>query len=142
MEKLAEIDRKNTQRMKEIVAKHGWPGKRLVGADGAHAAWLLVQHADHDRAFQKQCLGLMKDLVARGDVTGADLAYLTDRVLVGEQKKQLYGTQCTMVKGEVVFQPIEDEAEVDKRRAEIGLSPLAEYKRLVEKMYRPTPPDK
>ncbi len=42
----------NTQAMKQIVAQHGWPGEKLVGAMGAQAAWLLVQHVDHDREFQ------------------------------------------------------------------------------------------
>jgi outer membrane protein assembly factor BamB len=137
--KLEEIDRKNTARMKEVVEKFGWPGKSLVGADGANTAWLLVQHADKDRDFQKKCLRLMKPLVARGEVTGQDVAYLTDRVLVGEKQKQLYGTQCTVTNGEVKFDPIEDEANVDKRRAEIGLQPLAEYKKLIEQLYKAGP---
>jgi tRNA A37 N6-isopentenylltransferase MiaA len=134
--KLEEIDRKNTARMKEIVAKHGWPGKSVVGADGAHDAWLLIQHADKDRDFQKRCLALMKDM-AKGEVSGQDIAYLSDRVLVGDGKKQLYGTQCQVVNGEVKFQPIEDEANVDKRRVEIGLMPLAEYKKVIEEIYKP-----
>jgi len=66
-------DRKTTARMKEIVAKHGWPGKRLIGEDGANAAWLLVQHADANLVFQKQCLALMKPLVDAGDVGDASL---------------------------------------------------------------------
>jgi hypothetical protein len=56
LHRLADIDRRNTARLKRIIEKHGWPGKSLVGEDGAHAAWLLVQHADKDRGFQKQCL--------------------------------------------------------------------------------------
>jgi hypothetical protein len=59
---------KNTARLKEVVAKHGWPGKSLVGEDGAFAAWLLVQHADADAAFQKQRLELMKPLLEKGEV--------------------------------------------------------------------------
>src|SRR4051794_26575249 len=55
VKRMREIDRDNTDRMKEIVKK-GWPGKSLVGRDGAQAAWILVQHADHDRSFQKECL--------------------------------------------------------------------------------------
>src|SRR5207253_6916710 len=39
---IRQIDKKNIARMKEIVDKYGWPGKSLVGADGANAAWLLV----------------------------------------------------------------------------------------------------
>ena len=70
MKALEAIDQKTTARMKEIVDKRGWPGKSLVGTDGAHAAWLLVQHADKDRAFQQKCLGLMQPLAAKGEVSG------------------------------------------------------------------------
>ena len=132
-----DLDRKHTTRMKEIVDKHGWPGKSLVGAGGAHDAWLLVQHADKDRAFQKRCLELMEPLVAKDEVSKQDFAYLMDRVLVAEGKKQRYGTQFKEENGAMVPQPIEDEANIDKRRAAIGLSTMAEYKKLIDEMYKP-----
>jgi hypothetical protein len=135
MQKLEALDDKNTKRMKEIVDKHGWPGKSLVGEDGAQAAWLLVQHADRDREFQKRCLALMK-AAPKGEVSPSNLAYLTDRVLVGENKKQLYGTQFRQQGDKMVPQPIEDEANVDQRRKEMGLPPLAEYKKLMEAVYK------
>ena len=53
LRRLADIDRKNTARMKEIIENKGWPGKSLVGGDGAHAAWLLVQHADREPRVSK-----------------------------------------------------------------------------------------
>jgi hypothetical protein len=137
---MREIDRRNTERMKEIVDRHGWPGKSLVGVDGAHAAWLLVQHADHDRPFQKRCLVLLAEAVKKGEATGIDLAYLTDRVRVGDKQKQLYGTQLRTVDGKEVPEPIEDEANVDKRRKEIGLPPLAEYIKQVQELMTPKPP--
>src|SRR5262249_17953977 len=80
--KTEEIDKRNMAWLKGVVAKHGWPGKSLVGEEGAHNAWLLVQHADRDRPFQKRCLELLKDAVQKGEAAGKDLAYLTDRVLV------------------------------------------------------------
>jgi hypothetical protein len=46
------IDLANTQRMKEIVEQMGWPTRSKVGGHASEMAWLLVQHADHDRAFQ------------------------------------------------------------------------------------------
>ena len=49
-----DLDRKHRMRLREIIGRHGWPGKSLVGTDGAQAAWLLVQHSDQDRVFQKQ----------------------------------------------------------------------------------------
>jgi hypothetical protein len=45
--------------MKEIVKRYGWPGPELVGADGAHAAFLLVQHSP-DLAFQQAMLPLVR----------------------------------------------------------------------------------
>jgi len=103
-----------------------------VSKDGAKAASLLVQHADHDRAFQKQALTLLETAVATGEVEAADLAYLTDRVLVAEGKPQRYGTQFHMVDGKLVPQPIEDEASVDLLRAFAGLPSLAEYKKAMQ----------
>jgi hypothetical protein len=120
--------------MKQIVKQFGWPGKSLVGADGAQAAWILVQHADHDRPFQTQCLELLKGAVKKGEATGDQLAYLTDRVRVGEKKKQVYGTQLHWVKGKLQPQPIEDEANVDKRRKEVGLSSLADYLKFTQQV--------
>ncbi len=134
--KLTDIDRRNTAWLKDVVDKHGWPGKSLVGEEGAHNAWLLVQHADRDRPFQKRCLELLQEAVKKGEASGKDLAYLTDRVLVGEGKKQLYGTQFTLKDGEYVPSPIEDEANVDKRRKEVGLESLAEYARTLREIYK------
>lgn len=129
---LDEIDHRNTKRMKEVVKQCAWPGKSLVSTDGAHAAWILVQHADHDRPFQKQCLELLKAAVKNGEATGEQLAYLTDRVRVGEKQKQIYGTQVRLVDGKLQPCPLEDEANVDKRRKEVGLMPLAAYLRFCQ----------
>jgi len=100
--------------------------------DGAFAAWLLVQHADADPEFQAYCLELMKDAYESGEVRGQDLAYLTDRVLVNQGKKQLYGTQFwTPPGGKIQPRPIEDEAKLDERRSKMGLGLFAEYKKMM-----------
>jgi hypothetical protein len=137
LKKGKDIDRKNTVRMKEIIKKHGWPGKSLVGDDGAHAAWLLVQHADEDREFQKRCLTLLERAVQAKQASGIDLAYLTDRVLVAENKKQVYGTQFRSVDGKLEPNPIEDEKNVDRRRKEVGLPSMDEYRKMMAEMYKP-----
>ncbi|HEV3146532.1 MAG TPA: DUF6624 domain-containing protein [Gemmataceae bacterium] len=135
VKKLLEIDHANTKWLKDVVEKHGWPCRSMVGDDGAHSAWLLVQHADKDHEFQKKCLELMKALAPKGEVARSDLAYLTDRILVAENKKQIYGTQFHNVNGKMEPVPIEDEANVDKRRQEAGLPTMAEYRQIVEKTY-------
>jgi len=129
--KMEAVDKKNRARLKEIVDKHGWPGRSLVGKDGAHAAWLVVQHAVADLAFMKRCLDLMK-ATTKGEVDPKEIAYLTDRILVKEGKKQIYGTELN---GKFVPPAIEDVENVDKRRAEIGLMPLAEYLKITREQY-------
>ena len=123
----AEIDYRNTERMKQNVLEYGWPVARMVGADGARAAWLLVQHADHDVTFQRKCLDLMLALKKEDQASPVDVAYLTDRVLVNERKEQIYGTQFHVVEGERQPRPIRDPEKVDERRASVGLSTLKEY---------------
>jgi len=113
--------------MKEIVAKHGWPIKAMVGMDGTRAAWLLVQHADHSVAFQRTCLTLMEAHKETGQVSRADIVYLTDRVHVNEGKPQVFGTQFHVVEGVHQPRPIRDLEKVDERRKSMGLSTLKEY---------------
>lgn len=131
---MAAVDRDNTAWMKGVVDRHGWPGQSLVGERGAHCAWLLVQHADLDRPFQKRCLALLRDASA-GEVKPQELAYLEDRVLVGEGEPQRFGTQLRIADGRLVPQPIEHPAGVDACRAEVGLPPLAEYVETAERYY-------
>ena len=131
---VAVLDKKHTERMREIVAKYGWPTATKVGEQVAHHAWLLIQHADNDIAFQKKCLGLMQS-EPEGEVSKTDVAYLVDRVRVNEGQPQVYGTQFWTHNG--VFGPrlIEDEEHVDERRQELGLSSLAEYGEIVRKSF-------
>ena len=126
-------DKARTARIKEIVNTYGWPGKSLVGTEAAGAAWLMVSHAVTDLPFQRQALELMKKL-GTCEVENSHLAYLTDRVLLAEGKKQLYGSYPTRgSNGELIPQPIEDEANLDRRRAALGLQPFAEYMRRVNR---------
>jgi hypothetical protein len=70
-----------------------------------------------------------------GEVTKEDVAFLTDRVLLADGKKQRYGTQFKKVGGRFVPQPIEDEANVDERRKEVGLPSLGEYAKQLSEIY-------
>ncbi len=133
------IDTANIARVKAIVRRYGWPGAALVGLDGSDAAFLIVQHADY--AIQKQMLPLVKKAYQQGSLPGQDYALLLDRVLMREGKPQVYGTQARRFsewKGhEPALMPIEDEANVDKRRASVGLFPLAQYKKMLKEAYFP-----
>jgi hypothetical protein len=129
------VDARNLPRIRQIDAGQGFPTPAQVGYDGVQAAWLLVQHADSDPAFQ---LHVLEELQARpdhGGVGAQDFTLLTDRVLVAQHKPQRYGTQFKMKDGELQPDSIEDPVNVDRRRAAAGLPPLADYACLLRSSY-------
>ena len=77
----------NTARLRQIVRAHGWPGRTLVGEDGADAAWLLLQHACSEvptigtvesLAFVRDCLPLLRDAVDGGEAHPRHFAAVTE----------------------------------------------------------------
>ena len=137
--RMAAVDARNTARLRALVEEHGWLGAGLVGADGAVSAFLILQHASHD--VQKALFPLVEAGYREGTVSGDRYALLLDRILVGDGRPQLYGTQPepfdAWVDGEPALAPIEDESNVDARRAEVGLMPLVEYRELLKRFYFP-----
>jgi hypothetical protein len=118
----------NLEWMRHVLAQYGWPGRRLVGDDGSHGAWLLLQHADRDTALQRTALQLLDNAVRAGDASPRDLAYLTDRVRVAEGRLQVYGTQLEYdSRGCASSKRSEEPAKLDARRASVGLEPIAQY---------------
>ena len=132
---VARVDKVNRERLKEIIAEHGWPTYDLVGSEASRAAWLVVQHSDRDVEFQKKCLALMEPLVKKNQVGKRDFAYLWDRVAVNGGKKQRYGTQIESKDGKWQPKPVEDPSNLDKRRAEVGLTPIAYYLKVFEQIF-------
>lgn len=126
------IDTDNTAWLEIVVDEVGWPTISAVGEEASNAAWLLVQHADHQPDFQVRCLELMKSLPS-GEVKLSNIAYLEDRVRVAKNLPQIYGTQFIKVDGHFVAQPIENEAELEQRRAAMGLETFeANKQRMLE----------
>ena len=76
------VDSRNTAWLRETVASHGWPSQSAVGREAASAAFLLVQHASHDTAFQAAMLDELVAAFDRGEADGQSVALLTDRVAV------------------------------------------------------------
>ncbi|MFZ5444074.1 MAG: DUF6624 domain-containing protein [Myxococcota bacterium] len=129
------LDAEHTRRLGEIIAAHGWPGRKLVGKRASHGAWLLVQHATQDRPFQERCLALMQ--AAGDDVDPVNVAYLDDRLRALRGDKQLFGTQFEAGDGGWRPRAIEDAEHVDERRRALGLSSLSEE---IERLNAETPP--
>lgn len=137
---LKTIDSSNALWLQEAVARHGWPERDVVGEEGARAAFLLVQHADHDTAFQAAMLPALDAAFRRGQAEGQSVALLTDRLAVARHEPQVFGSQTTVTDGRITFAPIADSGGVDARRARMGLPPLDEYRRVLDSVYGPKRP--
>ena len=137
--RMAALDLRNTQGVLAIVDQYGWPKPQLVGPDGVEAVLLIVQHAAYEA--QKKLFPLIEQAYRAGNVTGDAYALLSDRILVREGKPQMYGTQAKPIDqwigGEAAAYPIDDEAHVDARRAQVGLPPLAVYLSQMKGLYFP-----
>lgn len=129
------LDARNTEQVKLIIQEIGWPQKSIFGKSIPLRVWLLVQHADHDVAFQEHCLELMKAL-PKEEIDEINMAYLEDRILVNQGKPQIWGTQFFGKGDNYGPRPIQDPATVDERRLAIGLDTLAEYKIRLLKKYK------
>ena len=128
-------DQARTERLREIVAEHGWPTQTLVGDDGATAAWAIAQHSDLDPEFQREMLRLMGATAAIGEADRGELAYPTDRVAANAGQPQTYGTQMGCgADGKPQLAPLAEPDRVDQLRAEAGLPTLAEYLVELEKV--------
>lgn len=119
--KLEEIYRSNSSWLKNIVLKDGWPSAESVTKRGENCVWLITQHSD-DLGFQKYCLNLLSKLNPTKE-RKQSIAFLTDRILVNENQKQIYGTQFSNGKP----LPIQDYQNLDKMRKKMGLESFNEY---------------
>ena len=116
------------ERLKEIIAEHGWPTFDLVGKDGGDAAWIIAQHADLDPDFQAAALELLTEAAEAGQASWGNVAYLEDRVAAGNGEPQTYGTQIGCVRGKAkLATPLTQPDRVDELRAKAGLDPLDVY---------------
>jgi hypothetical protein len=140
-----QVDASNTAWLKREIARSGFPTPAQVGTQGVGDAWLLVQHADGDPAFQAKVLGMLEPRVSDGSIPASDYAMLVDRVRINQGKPQRYGTQFANNPGEsggMRLSPVEDEAHLDERRAGMGLMPLRDYECALRATYLVGPAQK
>lgn len=116
-------DNTRQQRLATIISTKGWPTISMVGWEASNAAWLIAQHSSPDRL--KSWIVLMQKAALKHEIALYNLATSIDRVLVNDNKKQLYGTQYRMTDtGQGELYPIDDVDGLGQRRLRMGL-PLA-----------------
>uniref|UniRef100_A0AAU2K1L5 Uncharacterized protein n=1 Tax=Streptomyces sp. NBC_00049 TaxID=2903617 RepID=A0AAU2K1L5_9ACTN len=120
---LHQVRRTNADRLKAVVAAHGWPTAGLVGDEAAvHAVRILL--TCQEPAFLLQCRDLMKPAVDSGELLEQLFAHVVDACAVTMSVPQIYGTQINP--RTLRPYPIGDVEAAERLRADIGLVPLAE----------------
>jgi hypothetical protein len=130
------VDSRNRDRLQEIFQENGFPTKKDVGKEAMNGIFLMIQHADGDKEWQKSQLQNIETAVKNGDMNGQNYAYLFDRIKINSNQKQRYGTQFAKVdpiNGTVELAETEDLKNLDTRRREIGMMPIAMYKKFMLK---------
>ncbi|WP_414169170.1 DUF6624 domain-containing protein [Streptoverticillium reticulum] len=118
------IDHANALVLRRVMGANGWPGRSLVGEDGAEAAWQLALRADTLPDFQRLALRLLTTAVEHGEATIQQWAHLHDRCSINAGHAQLYGTQHRLGPDGVEALPIREPEHLDARRVTVGLPPF------------------
>ena len=83
-------DSTNTQHISQIISRHGYPGKSLVGTPTNEAAFYVIQHSQ----LIKQYLPLVKQAAEKVELSFRLYAMMLDRQLMFDGNEQVYGTQA------------------------------------------------
>lgn len=121
---MQQVHRENAVQLDKIIDEHGWPGISLVGLEGCRAAWLIAQHSICTPDLQRRFLTVLAEASERGEVPGVQVAYLIDRIRFNENKLQVYGTVMDWNDNGKLGCEVEDPANLDRRRREVGLAPF------------------
>jgi len=132
---LKAIDEPHTKRLEEIFDQIGFPNTAKVGREGMQAFMILLQHAPTD-ALRVRSLTPITAAFKNKELPPMDYANFVDRLRLHQGKKQLYGSGFDFKEGKMVMSPTEDMKNLDKRRAKVGLPPLAELIKMMKEMYK------
>ena len=116
----------NLIKVSNILDTQGWPSKKKIGTRGASTIFLVIQHANQDTKLKY--LSMITKAVENDELPKRQYAMFYDRLVLGQGKRQVYGTQLAMSKEseKPYVLPLEDVKNVDKRRAKMGLNTMQE----------------
>ena len=133
-EKLHKLYEKDTVRLCQILKTSGWPTTELVGENGLQAAYHILKNSPSFE-MQRDLLPVILAVLKKDPKQKLEFAGLYDRLRVSAGMKQLFGTQPVSMGGFIILYPIEDEAKIDERRTEFGLSSMSQNIRNLERIY-------
>ena len=124
-ERMEAADTKNRPEVLRMFEQYGWITISLAGKDAAHNFWVLVQHQTPE--IQRRFLPALEKAAKAGNASMSDYAYLYDRVQMGLDKPQHWGTQTRCEDGKPVLYTVDDPAGLEARRKELFLQSIEDY---------------
>lgn len=120
-----ENHRVNEKKVTSILDKDGWPTKEIAGEQGNWTLCNVIQHSDNE--IRIKYLPMMRQAVKDKKLEPRFLVRAEDRIATERGDLQIYGGQMKFYPETKSFNvwPVYDPINIDKRRAEIGLEPIA-----------------
>ncbi len=123
----------NADKLDELIEKYGWPGRSLVGTEGADAAFMLACHSISNPELQRKFLNQLQEAVKKGDATKPQAACLGDRIRFNEGKPLKYGMLFDWNESGELVANVENIDVANELRKEMGLKSVEEAKALHQK---------
>jgi hypothetical protein len=105
------------------------PTYDMVGMEAANDFVVMIQHQAPE--FRRAALPKLKANVDAGQAEPGKYAMVYDRTQRDQGRNQLYGEQFECEKGKLVEAPLDDPAQLNTRRAELGLMRIDLHARLL-----------
>lgn len=117
----------NIKKIRKILGTNGWPNNSVIGEQGNLTICNVLQHAD--LKTREHYIPLMRQAVLEKKLEPRFLVRAEDRIATDKGKLQIYGGQMKYYPETKSFNvwPVYDPVNIDIRRAEIGLGPIAEF---------------
>ena len=117
----------NEEKIISILDKYGWPTNEMAGEQGNWTICNVIQHSDNE--LRIKYLPMMRQAVKEKILEPRFLVRAEDRIATERGDLQIYGGQMKYYPKTKSFNvwPVYDPVNIDKRRAEIGLEPIAEF---------------
>ena len=128
------VERNDAKNIKVVdkILKSGLP--QGLSEESYKTIWIVIDHAPLEK--QEQYLPLVEQMATEGYVGVGEYAILYDRVAMGQNRHQRYGSQLVQFDNAEAMQlyvwPIEDVEKLDSLRSAVGLSSFYNYLKDIE----------
>ena len=135
------VERNDAKNIKVVdkILKSGLP--QGLSEESYKTIWIVIDHAALEK--QEQYLPLVEQMATKGYVGVDEYAILYDRVAMGQNRHQRYGSQLVQFDNAEAMQlyvwPIEDVKKLDSLRSAVGLSSFYNYLKHIEETMGITP---